>query len=413
LERLGQVDFFGLPWYRNAPYFLLYGWPPGSASAGFGDGAEQQEPPHAIQAHFAETLARRFHDPYALGYAEAVYAENRQPLIAAPLLLLDRLRTTGGKAGFLSRSPSELPQSRAFYDVGMVAMHTQLAAPKNDVFLAFCACPFGGCQHMHPCQNAFNLLVGGQRLFANSGYYISDGDEHYKGWYSTTRAHNAILIDGYGEGDNTESYGQILRFADTPRASYCLGDATHAYHDAGLTKARRHVALLRPSTIVVYDELEADHPARWSWLLHSPARITAASANVRLEAGVTAGRGRAEVFASLPLRAEIDNRFDPPAKNWRHTKDAAGKLVEYPDQWHATVVPRQSAGKLRFLALIQVRLATDRQPLEDAAVELPGRVKLGPWRIDAVLDPSQPASLSVADSTGQKVLAVDGNGRPQ
>jgi hypothetical protein len=413
LERLGGVDFFDRPWYRHAPYFLLYGWPPGSASAGFGDGAELPTGPHMIQAHFAETLARRFRDPYVLWYSEAVCAENRQAVIAAPLLLLDRLRSGGARPAFPSRPPRELPQARAFDDVGLVVMHSQLAAPKSDVFLAFCSCPFGGCGHMHPCQNAFNLLVGGQRLLANSGYYISDGDEHYKGWYSTTRAHNAILIDGRGEGDDTASYGRILRFADTPRASYCLGDATHAYHDAGLTKARRHVAFLRPSTIVIYDELEADHPARWSWLLHSPARLTAAVPNIRLEAEVAAGRGRVEVFASGPLRAEIDNRFDPPAKNWRHAKDASGKLAEYPDQWHATVVPRQPAGKLRFLALIQVRLTSDRQPLEDPAVEFPGRVKLAPWRIDAALDPSQPASLSVSDSRGQSVLAVDGDGRPR
>jgi hypothetical protein len=316
------------------------------------------------------------------------------------------------KTNFDSRPVAELPQSRAFYDVGLVTMHTHLESAKDDVFLAFCSCPFGGCGHMHPCQNAFNLMVGGKRLFANSGYYIAFGDEHYSGWYSATRGHNAILIDGKGQQNDTSSYGEVVRFAETPRCSYCLGDASHAYHDTGLVKARRHVALLRQSTIVIYDELEADHPAQWTWLLHSSAKMAASGEGVCLAAEVDTGRGQAEVFSSQPLRATIDTRFDPPADNWRQKKDH-GETADYPDQWHASVNSPQRTAKIRFLGLLQVRLSQDGSALERAVVEGPGRVKLGGWQIEASLSPNEPASLRVTDAGGQQVLAVDGEGRAQ
>ena len=36
-----------------------------------------------------------------------------------------------------------------------------------------------------------------------------------------------------------------------------------------LTKYRRHVLMLHPHTVIVYDELEASEAVRWEWLLHS------------------------------------------------------------------------------------------------------------------------------------------------
>ncbi len=411
LERFGQADFFDMPWYRNASYFLLYGWPAGSASAGFGDGTEGKGKPGPAYAFFAETLARRFQDPYALWYAGAVDVKNGSRSVPPPLAL-QGLRTMTGRAGFEPRAPRDLPQSRAFYDVGLVAMHTDLASPENDVFLAFCSCPFGAYGHMHPCQNAFNLLVGAERLFANSGYYIAFGDEHYRGWYSATRGHNAILIDGKGQGDDTASFGRVLRFADTAQASYCLGDASHAYPKAGLTKARRHAVLLRPTTILIYDELEANHAAQWSWLLHSPAKMAIGPDGVCLEAQVAAGRGRAEVFGAQPLRVAVDDRFDPPAENWRNRK-VRGETVAYPDQWHATVTPEKPCAKTRFLAVLQVRLAKDARPYEKAAVAGPGRIQIGPWQIEAALATGQKAALRITGDGGQSILAVDEDGQPQ
>ena len=65
--------------------------------------------------------------------------------------------------------------------------------------VAFRSSPYGAFNHMHACQNGFNILYGGERLFSNSGYYLTYGDAHFKGWYTATRGHNSVLIDDQGQ----------------------------------------------------------------------------------------------------------------------------------------------------------------------------------------------------------------------
>src|SRR5262249_49167119 len=145
-------------------------------------------------------------------------------------------------------------------------------------------------------QNTFNVVVGGERLFWASGYKMPVGDPHQLGWYKHTRGHNGILVDGKGQPYGSEAYGWIPRYLHGERITYCVGDASRAYDtkpiagdeetladakgeakyrsgQAGLKRFRRHLLLLRPSTVVVYDDLVADHDAEWSWLLHSMERI--------------------------------------------------------------------------------------------------------------------------------------------
>src|SRR3546814_15698448 len=77
------------------------------------------------------------------------------------------------------------------------------------------------------------------------------------------------------------------RFLQGEEMAYVMGDASAAYssaetgEDYGLKKFHRHLLLLKPDIIVVYDEMEADHPASWSWLLHSMAKIHIAPATHR------------------------------------------------------------------------------------------------------------------------------------
>jgi hypothetical protein len=288
-------------------------------------------------------------------------------------------------------------------------MRTDLCDAARDLMVGFRSSPFGGGGHMHACQNSFNVFIGGERLFANSGYYVSAGDEHCNQWYRATKGHNCVLIDGKGQVYGREGYGSVARFLHGERISYCLGDASNAYGDAGLTKFRRSLALLRPATLVVYDELEADHPAQWSWRLHSKAEITSASAGgaQRFVASVSKGRGQADVWGSGSLRATVDDQFDPPAVNWRGRKTPSPG-DEYPDQWHVNIEPKERAPATRFLAVIQARLTDDHAPMDEPAKEDDGMVRVGPWRIRAELDPTRKATLSLASDDGDAALAVGG-----
>ena len=102
--------------------------------------------------------------------------------------------------------------------------------------------------------------------------------------YRHTRAHNTLLIDGIGQPFSTKGYGKVVRMLWATH-SYCLGDASNAYSgiseypmwienfrnakigqsaengfgETPLKKYRRHLFLLHPDIVVVYDELEAEN----------------------------------------------------------------------------------------------------------------------------------------------------------
>ena len=391
--RLTGVDFFDHAWYRNAPYYQMYCWPPGSASDGFGDGAERESAPSASRGTFVKTLGEKFADPHALWYAKQI--------------LGDRYGT--GRTATNARlpepkPPADLPQARAFRDVGIVSMHTDLADTPGDLMIGFRSSPYGSYNHMHSDQNSLNILFGGKRLFSGSGYYIAYGDDHFNGWYTHTRGHNSVLIDGKGQVRGSNGYGRIARFLHGSQVSYALGDASTAYGDAGLTKFRRHLAFLRPGTIVVYDELEADHPAEWSWLLHAMHEMTA-QGNRLCTANQTAS-AQVDLIASLPLSIVVDTRFDPPAVNWRDKKSGS-RVIEYADQWHATATAAEKARKLRTLALIRVRSTINSAENAKPVEEDDGSIRLGGWRIQAELDIGKEASLLIEHTDSKVVLAAD------
>jgi len=302
----------------------------------------------------------------------------------------------------------ELLQAGSFRGYGVVGMHTKLAETPDNLMLAFRSSPYGSFNHAHADQNSFNILFGGERLFCNSGYYIAYGDEHFQGWYKHSRGHNTVLIDDKGQVlGRTEAYGWLCRYLHGQQITYCLGDASNAYSGTGLTRFRRHILFLRPSTVIIYDELEADHPAKWSWLLHSPNEISAEAANNRLLASVETARAQVDLYGSVPLSFEVNNRFDPPALNWRRRKTTNGKLLEYPNQWHGTVASTTKTAKMRYLAVIQIHNAVDGKAFDAPRALDNGCIRVGSWELCVELDPSIPPGLEVHSVNGKTALAVN------
>lgn len=405
-ERFTGADFFGHPWYSSTIYYQIYAWPPGSASDGFGDGAERQSSPSTSRAMFLYFLGRRFQDSAALWYARRVAGDRNLDSLLPPMPLFDRVVRERGPDLPKPALPDDLPQARAFRDVGVVSMHKNLAATDANLMLAFRSSPFGSYNHMHSDQNSFNILYGGRRLFSGSGYYIAYGDEHFKNWYTHTRGHNSVLIDDRGQVRGPDGYGSIARYLHGRQISYSTGDASNAYGDAGLTRFRRHVVFLRPGIVAVYDDLEADHAAEWSWLLHSPGEITANPRQQRLLAAVETARAQVDLFGTSSLRITVTDRFDPPALNWRN-RTSGGAVIEYPNQWHATVVPAEKGTKARFLAVFQIHASESPQSPAMPVGEPNGAIRVADWRITAALDPSRDASLLIERTDGEAALAVD------
>lgn len=387
-QRWTRADFYDHPWYRNTPYYLLYCWPPESSSDGFGDGSEREGPPPASRGEFVLGFARRFQDPYALWYAAKV--------LGTDSLEANRSSTLAPK------EPTDLPLARLFEDIGVVSAHTDLTTATNDLMVGFRSSPFGSYNHMHCDQNSVHILYGGQRLFSGSGYYIAYGDEHFKEWYIHTRGQNSVLIDGQGQRRGTSGYGWIARYLHGEQITYCVGDASAAYPpEAGLTCYRRHLVFLRPNTLIIYDELRADHPARWSWLLHSPHPIQA-SGN-QLSAASPIAAAQVDLSASNALRVTVSTEFDPPAINWRNRRQD-GKVVQYPDQYHVRAVPVTECSSLRVLSVIQVVPKDDGRLPEKLDVR-GSVVRVGPWEIVAQRDPDKPATLTIRNREGTTGLA--------
>ncbi|MYD61974.1 MAG: DUF4962 domain-containing protein [Gemmatimonadetes bacterium] len=382
---------------------MLYTWPPHSRSDGFGDGTELKAHPTSNHLDFVEDMAVRFDDPYAAWYVQQWREEAEED--GDPLLIWHKLKDQEARPR--PRSPKALPQGRCFADVGIVSLHTDLANTRRDLMVGMRSSPYGSLLHSHECQNGFNIFYGGEPLFRNSGYYTSAGDDHSKQWYRATRGHNSVLIDGKGQPRGAESYGVISRFLDGEYMAYALGDASHAYGDAGLRHFRRHLVLLRPDVLVIYDDLEADHDARWQWLVHGDREITADVCHQRLYTQTRVARGQVNILGSQKLYIDIDTVFDPPAVNWGGNKTFLGKnMAVFPDQWHVTVSPERACNIMRFLAVFQVRDREDDARFQDP-VQRDGWICLGDWIIRGELNPGRGPALEIRHVDKDIALGVD------
>lgn len=403
LSYITRTDFLQHPWYRNAGSALLYSFPPASKTSGFGDNSEKGDAPNRLVAAFADYLARETDNAYA-GW----YAYECRNLVQQDYEL--RLYRMCADRSYTTSLPADLPKLMWYRDIGEVAMHSHPGNVDNNLVLSFRSSTFGSGSHTTASQNAFNLLFRGTDVYRSSGYYQNFADAHNLMSYRHSRAHNTILVNGIGQPYSTEGYGYVARAMGGNHISYCLGDASNAYGgisndpmwvsyfaQAGieqtpengfgktpLTKYRRHVLLLHPDIVVIYDELEASEPVRWDWLLHSPTAF-----EVDTDEQIVYSRNEAKqfiaatrLFCKEKMTLDITDRFlVPPA--------VTGE--EYPDQWHCTAQVSGSRST-RLLAIIQVRDEAEGI----AVIRQEGNTfRTGNWVIEAELDVEEPALLRV------------------
>lgn len=409
LSYITGSDFLGHPWYKNAGKAIVYLWPPDSKSLGFGDGWEKYTSPMRQRVAYADFLARELGDSYAGWYA----SQQPKTLRNDPDLRLYRI--CNADKTYATLLPSYLPKMVSYEDVGEVIMHSDLGNTSDDCALSFRSSVFGSGSHTLADQNSFNVLYKGDYVYCSTGYYQAFSDKHNLLSYRHTRAHNTILVNGIGQPYSTEGYGDIVRAMGGDHISYCLGDASHAYcgisdddmwiqafKAAGitqtaeygfgttpLTKYRRHVLMLHPNIIVIYDELEASEAVRWDWLLHSPTQFTIDTDGNKLTTyNTTKGfYARTQLFSDGTFAISQTNKFfaDP----------ASGITAKYPNQWHLTASIANSKAT-RILAVMQV--------VDDASelltVKRSGNtITVGNWVIEAQLSGSENASLNVRNTS--------------
>lgn len=399
-----KADFLRHPWYLHAGKGLTYGWLPKSLSLGFGDGSEWHSEPERQRTAFVDFLARELQDPYAGWYA----AQNAKSVSRDPDLRLYRMTDTRSYSTYF---PSGSDKYHWYKDMGIVTMHTDMANTANDVSVSFRSSTFGSGSHTLADQNGFYLQYHGKNVFAPGGYYVNFSDKYNLLAYRHTRAHNTILVDGIGQPFSTEGYGMVTRAMGGEHVTYCMGDASKAYQGVSddqmwidafnaagisqtatygfgatpLNKFRRHMLLLHPNILVIYDDLGSTEPVRWDWLLHSPVQfgIDAAQATLTTIGSYTAVT---HLYNEGPLSISQTNDFYTPLENV--------DLTKYPKWWHLTASSEKTSST-RFLAIIVLTDAGTTPP----QVERQGNeFRIGDWKVFAELRASASAQLSAVNT---------------
>lgn len=396
-------NYYDTPFYNNHPYYFLYRQAPGSVEDGFsgdGYGGNGKSLGNKISA-WMSVLGVELNHPVAKWLGNL--SERKSGLFSWT-------RSVEGKkvwSDIQVDRPISLPQSRDFRDIGIVNMHTDLLNSQNDLHVALRSSPYGTFGHNLASHNAFNVIYQGEYLFVPYGHRHG-GDKNSVACYRHSRGHNTVLIDGKGQPLSPEAYGWIARYLGGREITYACGDASNAYDaasfeledqlfaNAGLNRDehisrgemkrfRRHTLLLGNSLILVYDELEANHPVRWDWILHCRKKMTADGNMLKVD-GVDA---KVEVFGTVPMQAEVKERpmFMPVNVDGRGGQKAG---TPYPVKGnYACLSTVRKTEKQRILSFIQV--GETNKVLESPD----GSYCCGEWKIEPVMSSDRIANLKI------------------
>ena len=428
--RLTGYNYFSDPWYQGNALYVIYQQPPFSKSGGNGSSHQNVLTPNGTRVGYADALARMTGNTYAADYVRHI--SERQP----DILEQGSTSKAGGLAWFrlqcdkpLPNGPGlkDLPMGHVFPQSGLASFSTDLDDTRKSAMLSFRSSPYGSTSHAIANQNAFNTFWNGQSLFYSSGHHISFTDKHSVYCHRATRAHNTILVNGMGQRIGTEGYGWIPRHYVSDRISYVAGDASNAYgkvisplwllrgkqsnleyspengwDDTGLKIFRRHIVTLGKSGYsFIYDELEADKPVTWSYLLHTvtnPMNVDKTKEYVHIQATSKDGISDAYLFSAGTLKTDTTGRFFVPAVNWLRA-DENGHFKPYPNHWHFTA----TSGKqkvYRFATIVHTHAkGTDANTVQAAPQrQKDGSIQVGDWNIKANISTDGKPSFQVRNT---------------
>ncbi|WP_409416541.1 DUF4962 domain-containing protein [Flavobacterium sp. PS2] len=431
------VDYFKLPWMQNLPYYMLYTHPNDGASTAIGDMWENI--PYIVkgEAWFADALTYKIDNPYLNWYVDRIKKDHPDYFRGTDDYLLFRLLNFKPNRNLPVYSPTDLPKTRKFGDVGVIAMHEDLAKADKTLSSYLFSSPFGASGHGHASQNAFTVNFKGKVIFGGTGYYSNFSDKHNLLYYRTSKAYNTILADSLSQKIGEEGYGWTPRAISGQHIQYALGDASNAYGeiksefwlnrfnqinvvpnkengygDPGVTLYRRHMLQLDGGYIVLYDELEAKKPVKWTTQFHCPyytieAQNTENANQQNFTVKTDLGSVTASVFANSPLNMKVHNKFFEAAVNWNKVTNDTGEIKDFKDQWHAGITS-ESKPKFRYLTIIQVK--DGKAEVIKTVSNLDGlyNLQVGDWEIQAQLNGEKPAALQVAGKAVKSLFNYGG-----
>ena len=303
VERYSGCRFLDRPFYQRLTQFFLHFASPDFENHPFGDGYWCHPSDAEWPGFFAQNPCRLYADRFGPDAARRRAADAARQDVYL-LHLLD-IFIPSGSAPAVSLT-GEAKNVRAFPDAGFVSLHTDLLHSENDVALLARASRFGSDSHRHPDQGSFALFIGGTAMISPSGYFGRQyGSKHHREWLNSTRAHNALLIDGEGQKPfSMEPRGRIVSCCDHGAAKEACLDLSEAYP---MLRRWRRTFILAGKVLTILDEVDADHPVRVTYPLHTLSRPTASGNTVTVERGTH--RLTIEPLAGELGGCEITDRF--------------------------------------------------------------------------------------------------------
>lgn len=330
------IDSFRKPFFANVGNYALYTAPPGSPDMGFGDGSHNRPSPGWS---FVPYFAIKTRNPYLAWWAEGwgMKLVTDDPVIR---LVFGRLKPVAPKP------PADLPTSKVFRGIGVAILNSTLLNSADNVQIRFKSSPFGRQSHGHDPHNSFTLNAYGDALLVNCVYRDWHGSPFHTRWCWSTKAHNALLVNGEGQKPpSPDPFGKIIAWEFQGNVDYVAGDATDAY-EGKLKRFVRHIIFVKPHVIALADEVVASKPSTFQWMLHGLREfaVDEPSQTLFLE------RERAGLLVHYispePLRFRQWSGYEPEPD----IAFMGGRT--FPTQWHveaSTVTSRESAFVLTVL----------------------------------------------------------------
>ncbi len=353
------IDVFAKPRIRNSGEFWLYAMALNYWYHHGGDIYSLLWPwGNSADAYISNLMASMNEDPYLQWWSDTVFANPDH----IPFQYLSDTELT-------PKPPVDIAQAKLFPETGQLAAYDRFYDHLSDRIF-FRSSWWGGHSHAHADQNNFVIHSGGEILAADTGYYTYYGDDYHMKWTVTTNTHNSILINGEGQPKGIDYKGEITEFFHSPAYTFFSGDASRAYEEP-MKRFERAILFIRPGVYVVYDELAAEEPSAFSWLLNtfqeteidSSARVlTVPQQDRRL-------RVRHLLPRELDYRQSNERRYPIQTRAWSRFTEA------FPEPWHIRVTTANKAEEQRFLALMNTYEAADGDALgEGRTVENPATI---------------------------------------
>ena len=264
--RYSGCTFLERPFFRNYARFLLHFALPDHELHPFCDGYWCTPDSAEWPGFFAQNPFRIYAG--LSGLPEAL--EMEQKLAEPKLFYLHLLDIFLPPIRTSTRKACPITDADAFYDAGFVSLHSDRTTPQEDLHLMARASKFGPGSHRQPDNGSFSLFCGGTALLCPSGYFGREcASTHHMKWYNTTKAHNAILIDGVGQ--NYLDYrhtGKILSCSlKDDGTKQAVLDLTESY--PMLKEWVRTLTVVDKHTAVIEDTIIAENNVTVTYALHT------------------------------------------------------------------------------------------------------------------------------------------------